>query len=1335
MSYFSTGAQSTANTSNANASPRRKISTDLSRIKNFPSTLSLRKPEPESSNTAPGPGAFSRIRNFGQAHLRNERSDRNLAASYDSPHTASAVDHSNANTPPMTTGKSDSSLDSKMFRRRSRLLDAFRPSRKPQPSFEVIRKPPNHSTTSFQSSGPATSTRVELNRNSSRMSAMSSDLPEAPPRISLTVPRPASSASQVDGSAFVASFENISSRSPYPPSTSATRKFGSAKGGQLGRRISDTIPGPISNPTSRAQSPSFGSQPDSQQRASFSLHSFRNVRSASDASRTDDGGHSRVHSVISVDEFTTPREELPEPSLALPEEPAAPVSAPPIVDSLPTPTSPTVDDTTIDASHARVVGSPSPITAAAATGNAPKPASMSAARFRQASRQRSESGNIPGLDSTSAQHTGSSTARPVRSRTPSQDLAMMEAIIAQNGKRISRPVSAADDRRNSIDPSIGSAVTSAPAPVSATAATNRANAASVAPSRKRGYFIVVEGLDRAGKSTQVERLAKALGAEAIKFPERTTAIGQMINSYLAQTSDLDDKAIHLLFSANRWECVTSIQKTLEQGTNIVCDRYAFSGIAYSVSKGLAYDWCRNPDVGLPLPDLTLFLDLDATTAAARGGYGEERYEKLEFQAKVREAFDRVSDDVKAHGGRWATVNAGKTLEEVTDEIQRTVQRAISSMDRVGAPLGKLFVSQRPANDRASSSNELVPPTVSARPDLKRSSYASDRSAISNRSVDASRPPIGTPNGSTAFPSVRPAGSPLSYSEQLAAVRAAAAGTLSGLFGGSSTTPDALAKPLEPEGPAATNSLRGYGADSARVLANYQDDGTGRRPTLIDVIGQLESHNGGDGQIGKESHRRSMSAAPDGLPSPSEGFTSNFALSGRPRRSTDQSRPAGSAGPMKTVSTAVVADTPALRDVPLIVPSPQRASEAVTVNDLTPSPEIGQADSSPLSSTTRPHLEPADRRRHGNGSRLSVQSGQAETASMRSSPVAAAPSPRLSSPSSRPPSASATPLPRGSTSSPMTNVAELASPQAAHAAPSTNPAAHLSAQQLAALNMQQGQAEFQEQYMRNYMAMMANPMLAQQAHYQMMLQRHQQQYYGRAASAIGATSGPSIMPGSAAGMGANGKSSGNGNGAASGATGPPTAAFMQPGTGYGFQPNVAASEVGYAGQMQSQSQSQRERRRSHQRTLSSGSFIDPASLNRSTPNVSGVPSQQHASAAAQNAQMQMQQPMLSMMMAAPPQTSVTAPSSPTMAPQHFYAQAQPQMAFHPSMFSSASGVHAQPFPIYGPGSFARPFYSAAQSELAVSAQSPPDRTASAAAMRTRRSMDKKVSFQELRPAKS
>jgi len=77
----------------------------------------------------------------------------------------------------------------------------------------------------------------------------------------------------------------------------------------------------------------------------------------------------------------------------------------------------------------------------------------------------------------------------------------------------------------------------------------------------RGAFIVIEGLDKSGKSTQAARLLERIQsttadtneAVLLKFPDRATAIGKMIDAYLRSESELDDHAIHLLFSANRWE--------------------------------------------------------------------------------------------------------------------------------------------------------------------------------------------------------------------------------------------------------------------------------------------------------------------------------------------------------------------------------------------------------------------------------------------------------------------------------------------------------------------------------------------------------------------------------------------------------------------------------------------------------------------------------------------------------------------------------------------------------------------------------------------------------------
>ena len=114
--------------------------------------------------------------------------------------------------------------------------------------------------------------------------------------------------------------------------------------------------------------------------------------------------------------------------------------------------------------------------------------------------------------------------------------------------------------------------------------------------QKRGLFIVLEGLDRSGKSSQTKNIVeyftqKDLPSEHMNFPNREIQTGKMINNYL-QNADtkLCDEAIHLLYSTNRWEMKDIIQEKISAGINIICDRYAYSGIAYSHAKGMDFEW-------------------------------------------------------------------------------------------------------------------------------------------------------------------------------------------------------------------------------------------------------------------------------------------------------------------------------------------------------------------------------------------------------------------------------------------------------------------------------------------------------------------------------------------------------------------------------------------------------------------------------------------------------------------------------------------------------------------------------------------------------------------------
>ncbi|RIB06998.1 thymidylate kinase-domain-containing protein [Gigaspora rosea] len=193
--------------------------------------------------------------------------------------------------------------------------------------------------------------------------------------------------------------------------------------------------------------------------------------------------------------------------------------------------------------------------------------------------------------------------------------------------------------------------------------------------KSRGAFIVLEGCDRSGKSTQVKLLVnrlEQLGHNVMlwKFPERKTQIGSMIDEYLKNVKDVDDKAIHLLFSANRWECMSEMKKKLLDGITLVVDRYAYSGAAYSAAKGLDLEWCKSPDIGLLTPDIVFFMNLTSEEAEKRFGFGNERYEEKAFQEKVRNIFNFLKDPT------WKVLNACRAVEKLHKEIERLSLKTI-----------------------------------------------------------------------------------------------------------------------------------------------------------------------------------------------------------------------------------------------------------------------------------------------------------------------------------------------------------------------------------------------------------------------------------------------------------------------------------------------------------------------------------------------------------------------------------------------------------------------------------------------------------------------------------
>ncbi|AAL33397.1 TK-TMK, chimeric thymidine and thymidylate kinase [White spot syndrome virus] len=198
--------------------------------------------------------------------------------------------------------------------------------------------------------------------------------------------------------------------------------------------------------------------------------------------------------------------------------------------------------------------------------------------------------------------------------------------------------------------------------------------------KNKGKLVVLEGGDRCGKSTQAKLLltnknSPLYGGEYMCFPDRSSHTGKLINDYLTKKIELDDHAAHLLFSANRWEVCSKIKQLLDDGIHVVMDRYYYSGIVFSLARGVdTVEWCSASDEGLPQPDLVLLMLLDVEKCSNRDTFGVERFETNSIQERARALFlDLANKDEK---NVWIKVDARGTIEEVQTKIINIVYNIV-----------------------------------------------------------------------------------------------------------------------------------------------------------------------------------------------------------------------------------------------------------------------------------------------------------------------------------------------------------------------------------------------------------------------------------------------------------------------------------------------------------------------------------------------------------------------------------------------------------------------------------------------------------------------------------
>jgi dTMP kinase len=185
----------------------------------------------------------------------------------------------------------------------------------------------------------------------------------------------------------------------------------------------------------------------------------------------------------------------------------------------------------------------------------------------------------------------------------------------------------------------------------------------------RGLFVVFEGIDACGKSTQARRVAEQRGAR-FAFEPGDTPLGVELRDWLLNAAaPMTPVTEALMMLADRSHHVaTVIEPSLAQGTHVMADRFYASTLAYQgYGRGVDLkdlEAATELAIGDCLPDLTILIDIDIDTANERRARdAADRFESAdaEFHDRVREGYLEMAARDHAH---WFVVDGRGTFEEV-----------------------------------------------------------------------------------------------------------------------------------------------------------------------------------------------------------------------------------------------------------------------------------------------------------------------------------------------------------------------------------------------------------------------------------------------------------------------------------------------------------------------------------------------------------------------------------------------------------------------------------------------------------------------------------------------
>ena len=203
-----------------------------------------------------------------------------------------------------------------------------------------------------------------------------------------------------------------------------------------------------------------------------------------------------------------------------------------------------------------------------------------------------------------------------------------------------------------------------------------------------GKFIVFEGLDGSGQSTQASKLVDYLNRRTEKFelgrPEAHSTkeptnnlIGGLIRGQLTNNWKTGPECLQLLFAADRAHHLEKeIMPILERGGIVVSDRYFFSTIAYGSLEIPDWQWLKDINKHFLLPNLTFFLKVSPKVCLQRikhNRFEMELFEKEEALTKIWQGYERLAKEFK----NTYIIDGERSVEEIFDEIKKIIYVKLS----------------------------------------------------------------------------------------------------------------------------------------------------------------------------------------------------------------------------------------------------------------------------------------------------------------------------------------------------------------------------------------------------------------------------------------------------------------------------------------------------------------------------------------------------------------------------------------------------------------------------------------------------------------------------------